>query len=300
VESYGQVAVQRSSFSPGVDAELTRGTSALGAAGFHARSGWLTSPTFGGISWLAHSTLQSGVWVNSPTRYDELTGSSRFTLSQAFGRAGWRTVDDTPSNDRYWPQGTGFYHYDKIYDRRNVGYHGPTYAYASMPDQYVLLGLQRLELGRSDRPPLFAEVDLVSSHEPWKQIPPLIPWNRVGNGSVFYHLPVDMIGNTDVKQAYGRSISYTLSAIVSFVHHYGRKNLVLVMLGDHQPAKIVSGENPTHEVPISIISHDPAVLRRISSWGWNDGLRPARQAPVWPMSAFRDRFLAAYGSHPTG
>jgi len=140
----------------------------------------------------------------------------------------------------------------------------------------------------------------VSSHEPWKQIPPLIPWNRVGNGSVFYHLPVDMIGNTDVKQAYGRSISYTLSAIVSFVHHYGRKNLVLVMLGDHQPAKIVSGENPTHEVPISIISHDPAVLRRISSWGWNDGLRPARQAPVWPMSAFRDRFLAAYGSHPTG
>ena len=112
---------------------------------------------------------------------------------------------------------------------------------------------------------------------------------------------VDMIGNTDVKQAaYGRSIQYTLSAIVSFVQHYGNKNLVLVMLGDHQPAKIVSGENATHEVPISIISHDPAVLRRISSWGWNDGLQPAQQAPVWPMSAFRDRFLAAYGSHPTG
>jgi hypothetical protein len=298
VESYGQVAVQDSSFAPRVDAELASGTSELQAAGFSARSGWLTSPTFGGISWLAHSTLQSGMWVNSPTRYDQLVSSDRFTLSQAFTRAGWRTVDDVPSNDRDWEQGSGFYHFDKLYDRRNVGYRGPTYAYASMPDQYVLLALQRLELGRRERPPLFAEVDLVSSHEPWKQIPPLIDWNAVGDGSIFYHLPVDMIGNTDVKEAYGRSIDYTLRSIVSFVQHYGRKDLVLVMLGDHQPAKIVSGENPTHQVPISIISHDPAVLRRLGGWGWNQGLRPARAAPVWPMSAFRDRFLAAYGSRP--
>ena len=70
-----------------------------------SQSGWLTSSTFGGISWLAHSTLQSGVWVDSPTRYDELVGSDRLTLSQAFRRAGWRAVDDVPSNNRYWPDG---------------------------------------------------------------------------------------------------------------------------------------------------------------------------------------------------
>ena len=34
-----------------------------------------------------------------------------------------------------------------------------------MPDQYVYLALQRLELGKADRRPLFAEVDLVSSHD---------------------------------------------------------------------------------------------------------------------------------------
>ena len=82
VESYGQSAVEGSSFSPGVDSVLDTGTKGLRAAGFSSRSGWLTSPTFGGISWLAHSTLQSGVWVNSPTRYDQLVGSTRFTLSQ--------------------------------------------------------------------------------------------------------------------------------------------------------------------------------------------------------------------------
>jgi phosphatidylglycerophosphate synthase len=298
VESYGQVAVQGSSFSSRVDRVLAQGTRRLNAAGFSARSGWLTSPTFGGISWLAHSTLHSGVWVNSPTRYDELINSDRFTLSQAFKRGGWRTIDDVPSNDRPWDEGSSFYHYDKIYNRHDVGYRGPTYAYASMPDQYVMLALQRLELGRRDRPPLFAEVDLVSSHEPWKQIPPMLDWRSVGDGSIYNLLPVDHTGDTDVKKAYGISIAYTLNTLVSFIQRYGQKNLVLVMLGDHQPATIVSGTDPTHNVPISIIAHDPKVLDRISGWGWQPGLRPAPGSPVWPMSAFRNRFLAAYGSQP--
>jgi hypothetical protein len=43
-----------------------------------------------------------------------------------------------------------------------------------------------------------------------------------------------------------------------------------------------------------VIAHDPAVLRRIAGWGWENGLRPGRHAPVWPMSAFRDRFLSAF------
>ena len=63
VESYGQVAVQDSSFSPRVITSLDRDPRQLQAAGFSARSGFLTSPTFGGLSWLAHSTLQSGVRV---------------------------------------------------------------------------------------------------------------------------------------------------------------------------------------------------------------------------------------------
>ena len=48
-------------------------------------------------------------------------------------------------------------------------------------------------------------------------------------------------------------------------------------------------------MPVSIIARDPAVLDRISAWGWEDGLRPDRSAPVWPMDRFRDRFLTAYG-----
>ena len=191
VESYGRVAVEGSSFSPRVNAALDEGTRRLQAAGFSSRSAFLTSPTFGGLSWLAHSTLQSGLWVDSQRRYDQLVASDRLTLSEAFKRAGWRTVGDVPSNNRAWPEGSSFYHYDKLYDRRNVGYRGPTFSYASMPDQYVLAALQRLELAKPDRRPLFAEVDLVSSHAPWTRIPQLIDWNDVGDGSIFKRMPVD-------------------------------------------------------------------------------------------------------------
>ena len=105
VESYGKGAVQGSSFSPGVNAALDQGTRRLQAAGFSSRSAFLTSSTFGGASWLAHSTMHSGLWVNSQRRYYQLVKTDRFTLSRAFKRAGWRTVDDVPSNNREWPQG---------------------------------------------------------------------------------------------------------------------------------------------------------------------------------------------------
>jgi hypothetical protein len=318
VESYGKVAVRDSSIAAADDAVLARGDRRLHAAGFSARSAWMTSPTFGGISWLAHSTFQSGLWVNTPQRYSQLLASHRFTLTEAFHRAGWRTVDDVPSDDKFWAPGKTFYHFDKLYDRYDVGYHGPSFAFASMPDQYVMGALQRRELAKRKRRPVFAEVDLVSSHEPWTRIPRMIPWNQLGNGSIFSRRTVDtggggfhvgdfggglssylhLDGSPAIRAAYGQSIRYTMNAVTSFVQHYGTRNTVLVVLGDHQPWSVVSGAEPSREVPISIIAHDPSVLKRISGWGWNNGLLPRANAPVWPMSAFRDRFLTAFGPRP--
>jgi phosphatidylglycerophosphate synthase len=295
VESYGRLAVEGSPISPGIDGVLDDGTRQLAAAGFSARSGWLTSATFGGGSWLAHATLQSGAWVDSQGRYDELVKSNRLTLTKGFRQAGWRTVADMPSDTRNWPEGTSFYHFDQIYDRRNLGYRGPKYAFASMPDQYVMLALQRLELAKPHRRPVFAEVDLVSSHTPWTRIPPLIDWNRVGDGSIFNGLPIDTSGLGDTQQGYSQSIKYTLRALFSFVQHYGSKNLVLVVLGDHQPSRVASGYRPGHDVPISVIAHDPAVMRQIAGWNWVDGMRPDSATPTWPMSAFRNRFFDAFG-----
>ncbi len=306
VESYGRVAVQDSSVSPRINAVLERGDAQLRAAGFSSRSAFLTSPTFGGLSWLAHSTLQSGVTVNGEWRYDQVAGKHRVTLTRAFKRAGWRAVGAMPGNRRAWPEGSTFYHYDAVYDRRNFGYRGPDFGLPPMPDQYTLLALQRRELAKRHRPPLFAEVDLISSHAPWTRIPQLIPWDDVGDGSIFDRIPVEestqaaLFGDAErARAAYGHSIEYSLRTIFSFVRRYGDDDLVLVVLGDHQPATLVTGhDDPSHDVPISVIAHDPKVIDQIAGWSWQDGMLPSPQAPVWPMSAFRDRFLTAFGSSP--
>jgi hypothetical protein len=174
-----------------------------------------------------------------------------------------------------------------------------------MPDQYTLLALQRRELAPRRRPPLFAEVDLISSHAPWTRIPRLIDWDEVGDGSVFGRIPAEasseasLFGDAErARTAYGDSIEYSLRALLSFVRRYGDDDTVLVVLGDHQPATLVSGEGAGHDVPISVIARDPKVMERIAGWGWQDGLEPSPQAPVWPMAAFRDRFLGAFGPRP--
>jgi phosphatidylglycerophosphate synthase len=302
VESYGQVAVQGTSFSPGIDAVLRRSTASLARSGWSTRSAWIISPGFGGVSQLAHSTLQSGLWVNTEQRYAELVASRRFTLSDAFNKAGWRTVIDSPEDDYAWPPGTQFYHYDQLYDRRNVGYHGPTFSYASMPDEYTLAEFQRLELGPGHKP-VMAEIDLVSSHYPWAPLPTMVPWNKVGNGSIFDPMParsespltVWRNANT-VRQFFGRSIQYSLQALTSWVTELNDPNLVLILLGDEQPAGPISGPGASHEVPISIVARDPSVFRQIASWHWQDGLLPGHSAPVEPMDAFRNQFLGAFST----
>jgi hypothetical protein len=303
VESYGQVAVQGTNFSVGVDTVLRRSTASLARAGWSTQSAWITAPGFGGASWFAHSTLQSGLRADTGQRYTELVGSRRFTLSDAFDKAGWRTVYDAPADDVNWPVGTSFYHFDKIYDRRDVGYRGPRFSYAPMPDEYTLAEFQRLELTPGHKP-VMAQIVLVSSHAPWAPLPVMVPWSKVGNGSIFDPMPargetpLSVVGNASKeRQAFGKSIQYSLQVLTSWVTELNDPNLVLILLGDEQPGSpITRPEATNHEVPISIITRAPSALKQISSWHWQNGLLPAPSAPLEPMDAFRDQLLNTFSS----
>src|SRR4029453_7591956 len=54
--TYGRSAVEDPEYATQIDATLSAGTKTLAAAGYSAKSGYLTSSTAGGGSWLAHST----------------------------------------------------------------------------------------------------------------------------------------------------------------------------------------------------------------------------------------------------
>ncbi|MEU4251718.1 sulfatase [Amycolatopsis sp. NPDC026612] len=300
VESYGRIALDDPDFAPKIGATLDTGTAQLRAAGIGAKSAFLSSSTFGGGSWLAHSTVESGMWIDNQQRYNDLLGSDRLTLGGAFQRAGWRTVWDVPAHTKDWPEGQKFYHPDAYYDARNIGYHGPGFAYATMPDQFTFSMLQRNELAKAGQQPVMAEVDLVSSHAPWSPRPWLVDWNQVGDGSVFAPMPAAGEAPESVwkdpakiRDAYRDATDYSLKTLISFVQHYGGDDLVLVFLGDHQPP-VVTPQGAVHDVPITIVAKDPKVLDRIAGWGWQDGLHPGAQAPVWKMDSFRDRFLTAF------
>jgi hypothetical protein len=301
VESYGRDAVEDPEFASQVGTVLDAGDRRLRAAGFTSRSAFLTSPTAGGSSWLAHATLLSGLWIDNQQRYDDLAASHRLTLTRAFQRANWRTVGVMPGNDFTWPD-SGSLGYDQIYDAMNMGYQGPRFSWASMPDQYALSRFEGTERSARAHHPVMAEITLVSSHAPWEPIPRLVSWGDVGDGSVFDTMaapgdPPEAIltrNPTRVRAAYRASIEYSLSTLISYVETYGDDDLVLVLLGDHQPSPIVTGRGASRDVPISIVARDRSVFKRIASWGWQEGLKPDSRAPVWRMDAFRDRFFTAF------
>ena len=300
VESYGRDAVEDPEFATQVGKVLDDGANRLAAKGLATRSAFLTSSTVGGGSWLAHSTVQSGLWIDNQSRYVNLVASDRLTISGAFRKAGWRTVGVMPAIDRAWPE-SNFFGIDKVYDGPSMGYKGPKFAYAPMPDQFSLSTFHRNERA-APHAPMMAEIELISSHSPWTPVPKLLDWNGLGDGSVFESQvqgapsPDELWTNTTKGRAeYRKTIEYSLNTIISYVENYGDENLVLVFLGDHQPAPLVTGENASRDVPITIIGSQ-SVIDRIGAWKWQPGMKPtADGAPVWKMDQFRDRFFGAFG-----
>jgi hypothetical protein len=131
----------------------------------------------------------------------------------------------------------------------------------------------------------------------------MVPWSKVGNGSIFDPMaargenPLSILGSASKeRQAFGKSIQYSMQALTSWVTELNDPNLVLILLGDEQPAGPISGPGASHAVPISIVARDPSVFSQIASWHWQDGLLPGRYAPLELMSAFRNKFLSAFST----
>lgn len=301
VESYGRTVFDQPDYAQHVRPRLQQYAAELSAAGFSMRSSYLTSPTYGGISWLAHGTLLSGLWINSQSRYDRLVMSRRPTLNRLFQRAGWRTLAVQPAHTLPWPQGD-YFGYDRVYAAQDLNYRGQPFNWITMPDQYTLSAIQRLERPAGPRQPVMVEIALISSHAPWTPLPRLLDWQDVGDGSIFNQArdgdaPEAVWQSTErIREQYRKSVEYVLETLVSFVKTYGDDKLVLLVVGDHQPASFVSHDSASHDVPVHLIARDPEVIKAIDGWQWTPGLIPDAQAPVWRMDEFRDRLIRAYSA----
>lgn len=301
VEAYGRAALEDPAGTP--TAQLAASEAALREGGYSMRSAWLTSPTFGGASWLAHGTFVAGLWIEDHQRYNTLFVSEHKTLIHDFSRAGWRTVAVMPLFTRPWPEGQ-FFGYDEIYAAGNLGYAGPRFGYITMPDQYVLSAFQRRELDVPGRKPVMAEMALNSSHLPWTPRPHFLPWESVGDGSIFAtaregeDVDVDWLAPEKMRDQYMKAVTYALETVFSFAATQVKEPALVIILGDHQPIPLVAGTTTaSHEVPIHILSRDPELLSSFA--GWTDGLTPGAQSPVWKMDAMRGHILKAFSAEPS-
>jgi hypothetical protein len=302
-EAYGRVALEDPAHGASLVPTLRDIEHDLAGAGLSARSAWLTSPTFGGQSWLAHGTFMSGLWLDNQRRYDSLFARDRGTLIRDFARGGWRTIAVMPAITASWIEAPWF-GYDAIYDFAALDYAGPPFDYMTMPDQFALEALARKELARkelagSGRQRIFAEIALVSSHMPWTPLPKQVAWNDLADGRMFdtARTPpraVEWWNRDQLKRDYTDAIDYVLRTLSSFAVTYGRQDMVLIIVGDHQPMNIVGDLGGGRDVPVHIITSNPAILAAIDFWGWTAGMVPDAVSPVWGMDTMRGRLHSAF------
>ena len=303
VESYGMSAIEDPRYAPVLGPRLDALAARASAAGLHLATGRLAAPTQGGQSWFSHLSLLSGLWVDNQLRYDLLLAEGRETLIDDFRRAGHRTAALMPANTLAWPEGERL-GYDEIWTRRDIDYAGPALNWVTMPDQFTWSFLQRRVRRSADPRPLFAELGLISSHAPWTPILPVLDdWDGIGDGAVFERWrgagepPHELwLDHDRVREHFALSVDYAVHAATGYAERYVDDRTLLIVLGDHQPAPLITGEDATRAVPVHVISGDPALIRPFLGWGFATGARPGRSRPAAGMNAFRDWFVGAFSA----
>jgi hypothetical protein len=103
-----------------------------------------------------------------------------------------------------------------------------------------------------------------------------------------------------VRHQYTLAIDYVLGVLASYAATFVDARTLMIVVGDHQPAPLITGEDAGRDVPIHVIAGDPALLGPFAHWGLAAGMRPVG-APLGRMDRFRDWLLATFsdlGSEP--
>jgi len=299
MESYGSVTFDRPEFVNSLRPARARLATAIHDTGRNVVSAFVSSPTFGGGSVLAHLSLLSGVEVRDQDHYALLMTQKRPTLVSLFKGAGYRAVAVMPGLRASWPEGA-FYGFDEIYDAAHLDYQGPAFGWWRIPDQFSLAALDAREMQPHPRKPLFVFFPTVSTHMPFEPTPPLQPdWQRVlsahpyGAEPLRHSLTQSPVW-TDLGKAYVSSVRYFFDTLSSYLRARPNENFVLIILGDHQPAANVSGEGASWDVPVHVIARQPEILEDLRAKGFRTGLTPSRPA-LGKMSELGSWALAAFG-----
>ena len=293
VESYGSTLMNRPCYAEKALPALNAMDSDLAQHGFATASGLLDSATYGGMSWLAHATLMTGVPTSNQLQYDLLGVSQPRSMARIMRDAGYSTTLVEPNTNRK-SRVADFYDFDIKYNTWNFDYAGPPFAWATMPDQYVMDFVRRRVVAENQGPRFVAYV-LVSSHAPWSIVPTYVPdWSQVGNGAIYADLPTHRANTnwpnfSNASQPYLTSILYDLDVLRSYLTNFVKDDELVIILGDHQPVSELTENSSSWAVPIHVVSRDSSFIAPFLARGYARGMVPGRNSA--PMEGFLVDFL---------
>jgi len=179
LESYGAFVYDNAAAHEALAAPRAALARSIALTGRWVVSAFVRSPTFGGASDLAHLGLLTGIDLSDPVRHHLLLASDRPTLIRHFESCGYETYGFYPALSWEWPE-RAFYGYDHFLEARGLGYRGPEFGYWKIPDQYSIARFHELNPERPDSPPRFLFFATISSHAPFRPLPPYQPdWSKL-------------------------------------------------------------------------------------------------------------------------
>jgi hypothetical protein len=282
LESFGAVLYDHPVVQPATEPSRLALRDALAASGRQVVSGFFRSPTIGGASDLAHLSLLSGVDLSDPRRHDLLLTTGRPTLMHLFRQAGYESFGLYHAVSWPWPEHV-HYGFDHFIDGPALRYAGPPITFWKIPDQIALARFGQAFPRTADSPPRVLFFPTITSHFPFNPVPPYQPdWQRALTPTPFddeelqtaLRQPVDWF---DMRTPYVASVNYVYRWLAGYFALPQPREAVYVLVGDHQPTANITGEGVPWDVPVHIVSHDPALLERFKAQGFSEGLWPDRR-----------------------
>ncbi len=279
LESYGVVTYDDARARPTMQRARQQFAAALQAGGRHVATAFVRSPTFAGASDLAQLSTLSGIDLSDPMRHDVLLTTQRPTLLSLFREHGYQTFGVYPALSWAWPEAR-FFNYDVFIDGRTLAYEGPKLGYWQVPDAFTMAKVEAMHPRTADAPPRFMFFPTITTHLPFSPVPPQQPdWQRLLGPQPF--------DDADVQRALAKAPNWLdmfpdylqmMDYMYTWLGHWMRgpepRDTVYVLVGDHQPAANVTGEDASWDVPVHVVTRDPALLARFIAQGFKPGLEP--------------------------
>ena len=85
-----------------------------------------------------------------------------------------------------------------------------------------------------------------------------------------------------------------MHAAASYAERYVDEETLFIVLGDHQPAPLITGDDAPWSVPVHVVSGDPRLVQPFLDWGFKEGAWPDGRVEPLGMDYFRDWFVGAF------